>query len=205
MEACRVSDLERSFQNCSDCILHPDYTEQLKKLDTITFTQELVDYLCEKATSKKHIWEIRFEHLRLLLCNPSSQAFDLKNFYFTNLQKSRRPAMKIFWIRGYAIYASEKELEPIMDRFCKILDGPHGTADINYILSVAGLPYLVKTYGYPCFARTLEKAEETRQRIHPLLRDFYTLDENMRQVDLLSPEESARRTIAFLEERKASS
>ena len=196
-------ELENAFQKCSDCLLHPEYTVLLQQLDDIELTQPLVDYLCDKATSKKLIWELRFDHLRILLRNPSAQSFDLKTFYRENLKKSRRPAMKIFWIRGYAMYASEKELNPIMEKFRKNLDGPHGTADINDILSVAGLPYLVKTYGYPCFEQTLEKAKETQLKVHPLLRDYYTLNERMEEVGLLSPEERHKRTMAYLEEQRS--
>ena len=114
MDNCLLSELERTFKKCSDCLLHPDYIANLNKLNNIELSQELIDYLCDKATSKKHIWEIRFDHLRILLLNPSAKAFDLKEFYFENLKKCRRLAMKIFYIRGYAIYASEEELNPVM-------------------------------------------------------------------------------------------
>ena len=202
MVNCLVSELERSFKKCSDCVLHPEYTALLKKLDNINLTQELIDYLCAKATSKKHIWEIRFQHLRILLCNSSSQSFDLKDFYFENLKKSRRLAIKIFYIRGYAVYASEAELIPVMDKFRKNLEGPCGYIDYNYILSVAGLPYLVKTYGYPCFAQTLEKANQEYLKINSSLRGYFTLNENLEQINLLSPEECRKRMQVFLDEHK---
>ena len=194
-----LSAMERTFKKCSDCLLHPDYIANLKKLGDIDLTQELIDYLCDKTTSKKHIWEIRLEHLRILLLNPSAKAFDLKDFYFENLKKCRRLAMKIFFIRGYAIYASEAELNPVMDNFRRNLEKNHDYIDYNYLLSVAGIPYLVDTYGYDCFVRTLEKAEEEHQRIDPLLRGYFTLNINLEQVDLLSIEEVRRRLERFLE------
>jgi len=194
-----ISELERTFKKCSDSALHPEYTALLKALDHITLTQELIDYLCAKATSKKHIWEIRFDHLRILLRNPSSQAFDLKNFYFENLKKSRRLALKIFFIRGYALYASEEELNPIMEKFQKSLEKNHDYIDYNYLLSIAGIPHLVRTYGYDCFVKTLETAEREHQQIDPLLRGYFTLNANMEQVDLLSYEEVCKRGRLFLE------
>ena len=194
-----LSAIERTFKKCSDCLLHPDYIANLKKLDDIDLTQDLIDYLCDKTTSKKHIWEIRLEHLRILLLNPSAKAFDLKDFYFENLKKCRRLAMKIFFIRGYAIYASEAELNPVMDNFRRNLEKNHDYIDYNYVLSVAGIPYLADTYGYDCFVRTLEKAEEEHQRIDPLLRGYFTLNMNLEQVDLLSIEEVRRRSEHFLE------
>ena len=194
-----VSELERTLKKCSDCLLHPEYVEQLNLLYKLPLNQELVDYLCAKATSKKHIWETRFDHLRILLLNPTSRAFDLKTFYLENLKKSRRLAMKLFYIRGYAMYATEEELTPIMAKFRKSLEKNHDYIDYNYILSAAGLPYLVKTYGYDCFAETLEQARQEHEKIHPLLRGYFTLDEQMNQVNLLSAEEIRRRSDAFLE------
>ncbi len=194
-----LSELERSFKQCSDCLLHPEYVEYLNLLYKIPLNQALVDYLCAKATSKKHIWEIRFEHLRILLMNPTSRAFDLKGFYLENLKKSRRLAMKIFYIRGYAMYATEEELNPVMAKFRNNLEKNHDDIDYNYILSVAGLPYLVKTYGYDCFVQSLEKAKDEHEKIDPLLRGYFTLDENLNQINLRTAEEIHERTMAFLE------
>ena len=199
MDNCLLSELERTFKKCSDCSMHPNYIANLDKLYNIELSQELIDYLCDKATSKKHIWEIRFDHLRILLLNPSAKAFDLKEFYYDNLKKCRRLAIKIFYIRGYAIYASEEELNPVMEKFRKNLEKNHDYIDYNYLLSVAGIPYLVDTYGYDCFVKTLEKAEEEHQRIDPLLRGYFTLNTNLEQVNLLSIEEVTWRSERFLE------
>lgn len=194
-----LTQLELTFEKCSDGLLDPDYVYHLNKLYKIELTEKLVGFLCEKATSKKHFWEIRFDHLRILLLNPSAKAFDLKDFYFENLKKCRRLALKLFYIRGYAIYASEKELNPIMDKFCKSLEKNHDYIDYNYILSVAGVPYLVNTYGYKCFIETLKKAQEEYQEIDPLLRGYFTIDSNLEQVDLLPIEEVFERSHQYLE------
>ena len=107
--------------------------------------------------------------------------------------------MKIFYIRGYAIYASEEELNPVMEKFRKSLDKNHDYIDYSYLLSVAGIPCLVDTYGYDCFVKTLEKAKEEYRRISPLLRGYFTLNTNLEQVNLLSIEEIRRRLERFLE------
>ena len=197
-----LSELDRAFKRCSDCILHPEYMSLIKKLHNIKLSKDYIDYLCDKVVSKKHIWEIRFDHLRILLLNPSAMEYDLKAFYFENLKKCRRLAMKIFFIRGYAIYASEEELIPIMEKFQKSLEKNHDYIDYNYILSVAGLPYLVNEYGYDCFAKSLEKAQEEHKQIDPLLRGYFTLNQNLEQVNLLTQEEISRRTYRFLEKCK---
>ena len=198
MDSNLLSELERKFKKCSDCSLDSDYITLLNKLCNIKLSQELVDYLCEKAISRNHIWEIRFDHLRILLLNPSANEFDLKKFYFENQKKSRRLAMKLFYIRGFASYASEEELNPVMEKFRKNLENNHDYIDYNYILSAAGLPYLVNTYGYNCFKQTLQKAMDEHQQIDLLLRGYFTLNENLEQINLLYLEECRRRLEAFL-------
>lgn len=202
MENSLLLELERTFKKCSDCSLHPDYVASLNKLYNIELSQELIHYLCNKIASKNHIWEIRFDHLRILLLNPSAKAYDLKAFYLENIKKCRRLALKIFYIRGYAIYASEEELNPIMETFRKNLDKNHDYIDYNYLLSVAGIGYLVNTYGYDCFVKTLEKARKEYQSIDPLLQGYFTLNENLEQVNLVPAEEVQRRLEMFLEKHR---
>ena len=197
-----LEELDRTSKKCSDCLLHPEYEALLRKLESMELTRETVDFLCDNIASKKHIWEIRFRHLQVLLRNPSAGKFDLKEFYLQNFKRSRRIAIKIFFIRGYAQYASEEELIPIMEKFLKNLDGPCGHTDYNYMLSVAGLPYLVKKYGYACFAQTLEEAKRRHNQSSPLLRDYFTLDENLDQVNLVSPQEAHNLIRAFLDGSK---
>lgn len=197
-----LSELNVAFKKCSDWLLHPDYVYLLNKLCDIELSQEHIDYLCNIVTSKNHTWEVRFEHLRVLLLNPSAKLFDLKNFYFERLKRSRRLAMKIFFIRGYATYASEEELNSVMNKFCKNLESNHDYADYEYVLSIAGLPYLLNTYGYNCFAITLERAKEEYQNIDPLLRGFFTLNSKLEQIQLLSHEETHKRTLQFFENHR---
>lgn len=198
MEIDFVSKLERAYKRCSDGLLHPEYTRLLNELYECDLTQELVDFLCEKATSQKHFWEIRFEHLKILLLNNTAHNYDLKSFYFECQKKSRRLALKLFYIRGYAYYAGENEMIPIMKKFCSSLEKNHDYIDYEHILSIAGLPYLAKTYGYDCFMQALHKAQAEYQKIDPLLRGYFTIDKNMNQISLLSFEEIKKRQDDFL-------
>lgn len=197
-----VAALEQAFKRCSDCMLHDDYLPLLEQLIEGELTEEHVNYLCEKCLSKKHIWEIRFEHLRVLLLNPTTKQFDLKAFFEQRTKAARRLSMKLFYIRGYAMYATEAELVPLMEKFCVSLEKNHDYIDYNDILSVAGLSYLVDTYGYDCFHKAYRKAQEEATKIPPLLLGGFTLDDRLRQVNLISIEESARRTSEFLTEIK---
>ena len=77
-----VRNLSLWFSRCSDCLLHPEYEKILNKLYGYQLTQEIIDFLCDKATSNKHFCKIRFEHLKILLLNKSALKFDLKEFNF---------------------------------------------------------------------------------------------------------------------------
>ena len=189
-----LDKLNEAFNKCSDCLLHPEYISLLTILNDSELSQDLVDFLCEKTTSKKLFWELRFEHLKILLLNHSAHHFDLKDFFLDNFKKSRRLTMKLFFLRGYALYATEAEVEPLVNKFCENLKNNHDYIDYEAILSVAGLPYLVKEYMYPCFVSAYHIATEEYQKIHPLLRGYFTLDEKLNQVNLLSYEEVMERS-----------
>ena len=176
-----LEQLEREHKRCSDGCLFPTYAQLLEQLQKAELTQELVDYLCFWSTSQKHFWEIRFQHLRVLLLNPSAQKYDLKSFYLDRLTKCRRLALKMFFIRGYAMYASEKELIPVMKRFCASMEKNHDYIDYNYLLSAAGLPYFVKTYGYPCFQQALRIAETESRKVYQGGLGCFTITEDLRQ------------------------
>ena len=193
-----VEKLEKAFENCSDCMLSEEYRSLLNGLADKQLTEEEIYFLCEKISLKEFIWEIRFEHLRVLLLNKSSYSYDLQSFYSNEIKKSRKIALKLFLIRGYSIYAEEEELAIIMKRFCSSLENNHDYIDYECILSVAGLPFLVKTYGYDCFVKALEKAKEEYQKIDPILRGFFTLNDKLEQVNLIPHEETIKRTQQFL-------
>lgn len=197
-----VEKLEYWFSKCSDCLLHPEYNKLLNELYNFELNQEIIDFLCDKATTKKHWCELRFEHLKILLLNPNASQYDLKQFYLDSLKRCRRLWLKMFYIRGYALYATEEELYPVMKKFRELLEKNHDYIDYEYILSEAGLPYFVKKYGYSCFEDTLETAKNEYQKIAPLLRGYFTMNEKLEHIDLISNEEALKRTNEFLEKHK---
>ena len=119
MKAPTITALEQAFRKCSDCSLHSDYLPLLERMETCDLTAEHIAYLQEKCLSKKHIWEIRFDHLRVLLLNPTTRNYDLKEFFLARVKASRRLSMKLFYIRGLAMYATEAELEPVMEKILR--------------------------------------------------------------------------------------
>ena len=194
--------LQNLIKKCSDCGLHPDYIEVLNSAQYCELNQELIDYICNIILSKKYIWEIKFDHLRILLLNPSAQKYDLKQFYYDRIMKSRRLAIKVFFIRGYSLYVDESDVKIVVDKFIRNMRKIHDYIDYEFILSEAGLPYLVKTYGYTCFVDALAIAKEEYQKIDPLLKNYFTINENLEQVSLLSNEEVVNRTQKFIEKLK---
>ena len=180
-----IEKLEYWFSKCSDCLLHPEYEKLLNELYDYDLNQEIIDFLCDKATSKKHWCELRFEHLKILL-----------------LKRCRRLWLKMFYIRGYAFYATAEELLPVMKKFQQLLEKNHDYIDYEYILSVAGLSYLAEKYDYACFKETLETAKIEYQKIDPLLRGYFTLNEKLEHINLISNEEALKRSKEFLEKHK---
>ncbi|MBO5935573.1 MAG: hypothetical protein J6Q94_08825 [Clostridia bacterium] len=197
-----IEKLEYWFSKCSDCLLHPEYEKLLNELCDYELNQEIIDFLCNKATSKKHWCELRFEHLKILLLNETALNYDLKQFYFDALKRCRRLWLKMFYIRGYAFYATEEELEPIMKNFQKLLEKNHDYIDYEPILSVAGLPYLVDKYGFDCFKDALRTAKNEYQKINPRLRKYFTMNEKLEQTFKLSPEEAKKQFNEILKNAK---
>ena len=197
-----VENLEYWFSKCSDCLLYPEYTKMLDELHNYELNQEIIGFLCDKATTKKLWCELRFEHLKILLLNKTALNYDLKQFYFDALKRCQRLWLKMFYIRGYALYATEEELLPVMKKLQQQLEKNHDYIDYEYILSVAGLSYLAEKYDYACFKETLETAKTEYQKIDPLLRGYFTLNEKLEHINLISNEEALKRSKEFLEKHK---
>ncbi len=193
-----LEQLKEYYPKCSNGDMHPKYKNALDSLMTIELSQKHIDFLCEIIISKKHFWEFRFEHLRILLLNNSAHRFDLKNFFFDNYKHSRQLVMKLFFIRGYAIYATEEDLNQIMNNYCRLLLNNHDYINYEYILSTGGLPYLVEKYKYECFKNTLKAAHNEYLKISPLLRGYFTLNSKLELIEILSKEAIKVRTEEYL-------
>ena len=190
-----IQELEKAYAKSYESCLHPEYEVLIKKLYVAELTQEHMDYLCKMSSSKKHWPETRFTHLQVLLLNKTARNFDLKQFFYEQQKSTRRLWLKLFYIRGYALYANEQEMIPIVQKFQLLLINCHDYIDYEPILSVAGLPYLVTTYGYTCFKEALITAQTEYMNINPLSRGYFTFNEQLETVGLLSEEEMAERRL----------
>ena len=159
-----------------------------------------MEYLCFQIDNPKNkrSCELRFIHLQPLFLNPTVQDFDLKEYLFSHIVKCRRLWLKLFYIRAYSIFATENELIPVMRKFEASLQRMHDYQDYEQILSKAGLPYLCEKYGYDCFHHALSVAEKEYLNIDPLLRGFFTLDEEGNMIEILTPQQCHERLDTFL-------
>ena len=169
-----LEQLKSNYRYSDYYIPDERYEQYLRKCYTEPLTQEIVDYLCSQIDKPKNkrSCELRFIHLQPLFLNSTAQNFDLKDYLYSHLTKSRRLWLKLFYIRTYSIFATEIELIPIMKKFEISLQKMHDYQDYEQILSKAGLPYLCKKYGYDCFNHALAVAEKEYLNIDPLLRGF---------------------------------
>ena len=195
-----VDKLEAALKWCSDGHLTDKYRMMLDTLDQAPLTKELVDYLCKLIVAKKYFWEIRFAHLRPLLLNPTAVQFDLKSFYEERFKRSRRLCMRMYFMRGYAMYASEQETAVMCVKFEQSLRKGHDYIDYMGIMSEYGMQYLVREYGYSCFQQAWQTAKEEYMKIHPYLRGYATTDARLRSVNLLGTGEVLRRQQMFIAE-----
>lgn len=102
--------------------------------------------------------------------------------------------MRLTAIRGYAIYASEKEISPLMKKFIDILvkipsRTPYNYQEYEMLRSKFGLPYLVEQYRYECFKEALGQLEKQYNDMPDECKGFFTLDENGIYVALMTREE----------------
>ncbi len=197
-----LAALQESYRY-ADCYLpDPNYEQHLLRARQEPLTQDLVDYLCGKIDSPKNKRDcnLRFIHLQPLMLNPTVTDFDLGQYFREHAIKARRLWLRLFFLRAYALFATESDLAPLMRKFEDALRKTHDHQEYEQILSPAGLPYLVKHYGYDCFRSALETAQKEYEQVPPLLRGHFTLTEDGDMVTLLSQEEIKRRYAQYLSE-----
>jgi len=148
------------------------YLDLLTDLAQQPLTQDVVDYFCEMIMNTKYPVEVRDGHLQVLLNNETSRLFPLKEFFFNAQKKSRRPWYRLQLIRGYALYATEEELSPVMEKFRSAMAKGCNTADFLELRSAKGLPGLIDTYGYTCFTETLQALEDQLAAIRKRNREW---------------------------------
>ena len=129
--------------------------------------------------------------------------YELKDFFLTVFKKERHLDTRLTAIRGYAAYATEAEVIPIMDKFTQILNkGGRLLAlrtEYELLRSKFGLPYLIRKYGYSCFIEAAEVLDKMYDSLPKELKGYFTYDENGVLVKLMSDKKMKRKFEAWLE------
>jgi hypothetical protein len=118
----------------------------------------------------------------------------LKQFFLDAYKKERYLDMKLKAIRGLANYATETEIEDIMEHFLKQLmkrpeNTPYNYQEYEFIRSACGLPYLIKKYGYSCFEEALSQEEKQYNDMPEAFKGHYTVDEDGNLIELRNRDE----------------
>ncbi len=114
----------------------------------------MVEDLIEQYFSQKDV--VKRHHL--LKAITFKCEFASKDFFERAFKKERKLEEKLTALRGYAFYASEQEIEPCVNKLLESVMKVPQTTPYAYNLyedmrAAYLLPYLVKTYNYPCFIR----------------------------------------------------
>ncbi|GIO85590.1 hypothetical protein J25TS5_25220 [Paenibacillus faecis] len=122
---------------------------------------------------------------------------EMKDFFQKAYKKERYLDMKLLAIHGLAQYASEEEIDKVMDHFLKILikrpeTTPYNYQEYEFLRSAFGLPILIKKYGYPCFEKVLQQVEKQYQDMPEAFKGHFTFDEDGKAVQLRLPSETKK-------------
>lgn len=148
--------------------------------------EELIgQYFEQKDVVKRHhlLKEIMFK------CEYAS-----KDFFEKAYKKERKLEEKLTALRGFAFFATEQEVETYSDKLLKsIIKIPESTPYAYNLYedmrAAYLLPYLVKTYNYPCFVKLRDQVEKQYNDMPDVFKNIYSWDENGVFYEIRDPEE----------------
>ncbi|WP_313638032.1 hypothetical protein [Paenibacillus sp.] len=170
-----------------------DFQRLLEKCKTIALSSADVEFLTELYSLAKNLYIRNTIMMSLVFC----EDIDLKDFFFKAFKKERYLDMRLTAIRGYANYATEKEVEKLISKFIEILmkrpeNTPYNYQEYELIRSAFGLPYLVNRFGYACFIQAYAQEEKQYNAMPDAFKGHFTIDEKGNSVQLRSPEETTK-------------
>lgn len=127
-----------------------------------------------------------------------------KEFFLQAFRKERYLDMKLCALRGYAAYATEDEVAPLMARLLELLRKRAVTTPCDYqeyepMRSAFLMPYLLQRYGYDCFRAFHEQLEAQYAAMPDCFKGIFTLDEQGNLRELRDRDEVQRALSAWLE------
>ncbi|WP_018758513.1 hypothetical protein [Paenibacillus terrigena] len=187
IEELKKMSQKKGFENKTD------FQQLLEKCKTIALSSEDVEFLTELYSLAKNLYIRNTIMMSLVFC----EYIDLKDFFFKAFKKERYLDMRLTAIRGYANYATEKEVEKLMSKFIEILmkrpeNTPYNYQEYELIRSAFGLPYLVNRFGYACFIQAYAQEEQQYNAMPDAFKGHFTIDEKGDSVQLRSSEETKK-------------
>jgi hypothetical protein len=184
-------DIARQYIGKRNYVDIPQYREAIIQMRFELFSEEDMLFFKELYLTSKDIFN-RNQILQAFVLQ--CLQYDLKDFFLLAFKKERYLDMRLVAIRGFAHYATEKEIIPLMKKFLKTLTERPSRTPYNYqeyetLRSKFGLPYLVEKYGYNCFNEAFAQLEKQYNDMPNECKGFFTLDENGLHVPLMSSED----------------
>jgi hypothetical protein len=166
----------------------------------MTLAEALIEqYFSQKDVTKRHLLlkEITFK------CEYAS-----KEFFENAFEKERKLEEKLTALRGFAYYASEQEVEPYANKLRESILKIPKTTPYAYnlyedIRAAYLLPYLVKTYNYPCFIELRNQVEKQYEDMPDVFKNIYSYDENGQFYQIRDPREVKRAIDEFLRQKRS--
>ena len=142
-------------------------------------------YFCQKDVVKRN---------QILKSITFKCEFASKEFFEKAFKKERKLEEKLTALRGYAFYASEQEVEPYAKKLLEAVMKVPQTTPYAYNLyedmrAAYLLPYLVKTYNYPCFIELRDQVEKQYEAMPDVFKNIYSFDETGEFFQIRDPDE----------------
>lgn len=107
---------------------------------------------------------------------------DAKDFFLKVFKKERYLDIKLSAIRGYAVYADEKEVSVLTYKLLELLKKRAESTPYNYteyepMRSVFLMPYLLEHYSYECFKVFNLQLEKQYNDMPDCFKNIFTWDE----------------------------
>ncbi|MGE8433378.1 hypothetical protein [Chryseobacterium joostei] len=182
---------------------HIDFRNALYDLSSKNLVPDNFDSLIRIYTTTKQL-DYRNRILKLLYDQTHPK---LHSFFELAYKKERYLDMKIYALRGLALFSEEKEMEKLVNKLKGTLAKREQTTPYNYqeyelLRGKNALPFLVEKYKYTSFKDLLQQVNEQYERMPEAFKGHFTTDENGDIVQLKMAAESSKMMRDFFDRNK---
>lgn len=130
-----------------------------------------------------------------------------KDFFLRAFKKERYLDMKLTAVRGYAFYAAEEEVNPLMAKMLELLKKrpehtPYDYQEYEIMRSKFLMPYLLEKYHYKCFQEFSEQLERQYNEMPDVFKNIFSCDEFGNSYTIREPSEVKESLDKFFENRR---